>query len=195
MNKISDTKLVHSYINGDENAIAVLLNRHKDKVYSYIYFKLNDKELSEDIFQDTFIKIITTLKENRYNDEGKFINWCLRIAHNMVIDHFRRQSKTQFISETSFENEEYSIWDFISSPEECIEDKFVNEQIENDLKTILYLLPTDQQEIINLRIFRGYSFKEISEETGISINTALGRMRYALMNLRKIIKENNIILS
>ncbi len=195
MKNFNDSQLISSYIKGNEDALALLLDRYKDRVYAFIYQRVNDRDLSEDIFQDTFVKVITTLKENRYNDEGKFINWCLRIAHNNIIDCYRNQRKKTHISDSSYESDEYSIWDFISSPENSAEENLVQQQIQKDLLKLIEYLPQDQKEIIDLRIFKGLSFKEISEEIDISINTALGRMRYALMNLRKLIQQHNIILA
>lgn len=195
MKNSNDSQLISSYIKGNENALALLLDRYKDRVYAFIYQRVNDRDLSEDIFQDTFLKVITTLKENRYKDEGKFINWCLRIAHNNIIDCYRNQRNKTHISDSSYESDEYSIWDFISSPENSAEETLVQKQIQKDLLKLIEYLPQDQKEIIDLRIFKGLSFKEISEEIDISINTALGRMRYALMNLRKLIQQHNIILA
>lgn len=195
MKNSNDSQLISYYIKGNENALALLLDRYKDRVYAFIYQRVNDRDLSEDIFQDTFLKVITTLKEDRYKDEGKFINWCLRIAHNNIIDCYRNQRNKTHISESSYESDEYSIWDFISSPENSAEETLVQKQIQKDLLKLIEYLPQDQKEIIDLRIFKGLSFKEISEEIDISINTALGRMRYALMNLRKLIQQHNIILA
>ncbi len=154
-----------------------------------------DEDLANDIFQDTFIKVIVTLKEGRYKEENKFILWAKRIAHNLIIDHFRLQSKNIKISETSFENEEFSIFDIIKEPDGNIEDLLIESQINNDLLKMLVLLPENQQEVIKLRYFDGLSFKEIADHTETSINTTLGRVRYALINLRKIMEEHKIILT
>ncbi len=154
-----------------------------------------DEDLANDIFQDTFMKIIVTLKERRYKEENKFILWAKRIAHNLIIDHYRLQSKNIKISETSFENEEFSIFDIIKEPENNIEDKLIDNQINEDLLKMLVMLPDNQQEVIKLRFFDGLSFKEIADHTDTSINTTLGRVRYALINLRKIMEEHKIILT
>ena len=191
----TDSFLIEQYQNGNENALASLIEKYQSDLYSFIYYKLMDEELANDIFQDTFIKIIITLKENRYNDEGKFILWAKRIAHNLIIDHYRIKSKNQKISETTFENEEFSIFDIIREPSENIEDQMVTYQIFSDLHSMLRYLPENQQHVIKLRFFDGLSFKEIAEQTNTSINTTLGRVRYALINLRKIMEENNIILT
>lgn len=191
----TDSFLIEQYQNGNENALASLIEKYQSDLYSFIYYKLMDEELANDIFQDTFIKIIVTLKENRYNDEGKFILWAKRIAHNLIIDHYRIKSKNQKISETTFENEEFSIFDIIREPSENIEDQMVTYQIFSDLHSMLRYLPENQQHVIKLRFFDGLSFKEIAEQTNTSINTTLGRVRYALINLRKIMEENNIILT
>ena len=154
-----------------------------------------DDDLANDIFQDTFMKIIVTLKEGRYNEEGKFILWAKRIAHNLIIDHFRLKSKHAKVSETTYDNEEFSIFDLIAGKEENVEEKLVSQQIQQDLMKMLVCLPENQQEVIKLRFFDGLSFKEIAEQTNTSINTTLGRVRYALINLRKIMDENKIILT
>ena len=154
-----------------------------------------DEDLANDIFQDTFMKIIVTLKEGRYNEEGKFILWAKRIAHNLIIDHFRLKSKHLKVSETTYDNEEYSIFDLISEQEENIEERLISQQIKSDLLKMLVYLPENQQEVIKLRFFDALSFKEIAEQTDTSINTTLGRVRYALINLRKIMEEHHIILT
>lgn len=193
--KISDdSQLVSAYIQGNENALAELIHRHKNKVFGYIFSKVLDKEIAEDIFQDTFIKVILTLKERRYNEEGKFLPWVMRIAHNLAIDYFRAKRKTQIISEVS-KNDDFSLFDFLADTEDSTETKLIKFQIENDLHHMIDQLPDDQQEVLRLRIFKELSFKEIAEETNVSINTALGRMRYALINLRKVMEDNNISLT
>ncbi len=191
----TDSKLILQYQNGDEKALSTLINRHKKDLFTFIFYKLMDEDLANDIFQDTFIKIIVTLKEGRYKEENKFILWAKRIAHNLIIDHFRLQSKNIKISETSFENEEFSIFDIIKEPENNIEDRLIANQINEDLLKMLVLLPENQQEVIKLRFFDGLSFKEIADHTDTSINTTLGRVRYALINLRKIMEEHKIILT
>lgn len=195
MREYNDSNLISRYQNGDESALEILINKYNRDLYSYIYYKVMEEELANDIFQDTFMKIIITLKEKRYSDEGKFILWAKRIAHNLIIDHFRLKGKKQNISETSFENEEFSIFDFIREPSESIEEQMITSQIFEDLHTMISFLPDNQREVVKLRYFDGLSFKEIAEHTETSINTTLGRMRYALMNLRKIMDEKNIILT
>jgi RNA polymerase sigma-70 factor (ECF subfamily) len=191
----TDSNLIMLYQNGDENALASLIERHKKDLYTFIFYKLMDEDLANDIFQDTFIKIIVTLKERRYKEENKFILWAKRIAHNLIIDHYRLQSKNIKISETTFENEEFSIFDIIKEPENNIEDKLIDRQINEDLLKMLVMLPENQQEVIKLRFYDGLSFKDIADQTDTSINTTLGRVRYALINLRKIMDENKIILT
>ncbi|QIY84647.1 sigma-70 family RNA polymerase sigma factor [Chryseobacterium sp. NEB161] len=191
----TDSNLIMLYQNGDETALASLIERHKKDLYTFIFYKLMDEDLANDIFQDTFIKIIVTLKERRYKEENKFILWAKRIAHNLIIDHYRLQSKNIKISETTFENEEFSIFDIIKEPENNIEDKLIDRQINEDLLKMLVMLPENQQEVIKLRFYDGLSFKDIADQTDTSINTTLGRVRYALINLRKIMDENKIILT
>ena len=191
----TDSQLIFQYQNGDETSLSILIKRHKKDLFSFIYYKLMDEDLANDIFQDTFIKIIVTLKEGRYKEENKFILWAKRIAHNLIIDHFRLQSKNIQISETSYENEEFSIFDIIKEPESNIEDRLIDKQINDDLLRMLVMLPDNQQEVIKLRFFDGLSFKEIADHTDTSINTTLGRVRYALINLRKIMEEHKIILT
>ncbi|MDO5616434.1 MAG: sigma-70 family RNA polymerase sigma factor [Cruoricaptor ignavus] len=191
----SDSFLISLYQNGEEKALAVIIERHKRELYSFIYYKIMDEELTNDIFQDTFMKIIVKLKQKRYNEEGKFILWAKRIAHNLIIDHFRLKAKNHKISETTYDNEDFSIFDLLKEPSESIEDQLVTEQIYSDLKKMILHLPENQQEVLKLRFFDGLSFKDIAEHTDSSINTTLGRVRYALINLRKIMDENNIILT
>lgn len=191
----TDSWLIEQYKSGNENALATLIERHQKDLFSFIFYKLMDDDLANDIFQDTFMKIIVTLKEGRYNEEGKFILWAKRIAHNLIIDHYRLKSKHIKVSETSYDNDEYSIFDLIAGKEENVEEKLVSQQIQHDLMKMLVCLPENQQEVIKLRFFDGLSFKEIAEQTDTSINTTLGRVRYALINLRKIMEENKIILT
>ena len=195
MNSKSDSLLISQYQNGDENSLVCLIQRHQKELFSFIYYKLLDDDLANDVFQDTFMKIIVTLKEKRYNEEGKFILWAKRIAHNLIIDHYRLKAKNIKVSETTYENEEFSIFDLIREPSENIEDQLVLQQINSDLVRMLQFLPENQQEVIKLRFFDGLSFKDIAEQTETSINTTLGRVRYALINLRKIMEENNIVLT
>ena len=186
-----DALLVKNYVAGDESALATLINRHQSKIYGFIFSKISDRDLTDDIFQDTFIKVIKTLKSNSYNEEGKFLPWVMRIAHNLVIDHFRRNKKMPMYRET----EEFSIFSIMTDNSMTIENKMITEQVEKDLKKLIQELPDDQKEVLIMRIYQDLSFKEISELTGVSINTALGRMRYALMNLRKVIEKHQIILT
>lgn len=186
-----DALLVKSYVAGDENALATLINRHQSKIYGFIYSKISDRDISDDIFQDTFIKVIKTLKSNSYNEEGKFLPWVMRIAHNLIIDHFRKTKKMPLFRET----EEFSIFSIMTDNVPNIETQMIISQVENDLKKLIEELPNDQKEVLVMRIYQDLSFKEISDITGVSINTALGRMRYALMNLRKVIEKNQIILT
>ena len=188
---LPDAVLVKSYISGDESALASLIERHQSKIYGFIYSKVNDRDLSDDIFQDTFIKVIKTLKTKSYNEEGKFLPWVMRIAHNLVVDHFRKSKKMPFQRET----EDYSIFNYMSDNAPTIESQMITEQVEVDLTRLLNELPDDQKEVLMMRMYQDLSFKEIAELTGVSINTALGRMRYALLNLRKIIEKNQIILT
>lgn len=188
---LPDALLVDHYIAGDENALAVLIERHQSKIYGFIYNKLNDRDAADDIFQDTFIKVIKTLKSNSYNEEGKFLPWVMRIAHNLVIDYFRRNKKMPMMRET----DEYSIFSYLTDSSQNVEGRIITEQVENDLQKLIEALPDDQKEVLTMRLYRDMSFKEIAELTDVSINTALGRMRYALINLRKVIEKNNIILT
>ena len=190
-----DSLLIARYQGGDETALASLIQKYEKELYTFIYYKLMDEELANDIFQDTFVKVIVTLKDGRYNDEGKFILWVKRIAHNLIIDHYRLKSKNQKISETTYVGEEFSIFDLIREPSENIEDHIITSQIFEDLRQMVTLLPENQQEVLKLRFFDGLSFKEIAEQTNTSINTTLGRVRYALINMRKIMEENQIVLT
>ena len=191
----TDSLLISRYQKGDENALSILISRHQKELFSFVFYKLMDEELANDVFQDTFMKIIVSLKERRYNDDGKFILWAKRIAHNLIIDHYRLKSKHIKVSETTYENEEFSIFDLLKETEENIEERLITNQIYDDLMKMLVFLPENQQEVIKLRFFDGLSFKEISDQTNTSINTTLGRVRYALINMRKIMEENQIILT
>ncbi len=195
METLTDSLLISRYQKGDENALSILISRHQKELFSFIFYKLMDEELANDVFQDTFMKIIVSLKEGRYNDDGKFILWAKRIAHNLIIDHYRLKSKHIKVSETTYENEEFSVFDLLKETEENIEERLITNQIYDDLMKMLVFLPENQQEVIKLRFFDGLSFKEIAEQTNTSINTTLGRVRYALINMRKIMEENQIILT
>lgn len=189
--QLPDALLVKSYIAGDENALSTLVTRHQAKIYGFIYSKMADRDIADDIFQDTFIKVIKTLKSNSYNEEGKFLPWVMRIAHNLIVDHYRKNKKMPMLRET----EEFSIFNIISDDSLTIEGQIITDLIEKDLQKIVLELPDDQKEVLMMRIYQDLSFKEISDITGVSINTALGRMRYAILNLRKIIEKNKIILT
>lgn len=195
MKALTDSLLIAKYQEGDESALSELIRRNQKDLYSFIFYKIMDEELANDLFQDTFMKIIVSLKEGRYNDDGKFILWAKRIAHNLIIDHFRLKNKYVKISEATYENEEFSIFDLLRETEENIEDRLVTKQIYEDLMNMMIYLPENQQEVIKLRFFDGLSFKEIAEQTNTSINTTLGRVRYALINMRKIMEDNQIILT
>ncbi len=189
--QIPDALLVKNYIAGDENALAVLINRHQSKIYGFIYSKMADRDVADDVFQDTFIKVIKTLKSNSYNEEGKFLPWVMRISHNLIVDHYRKNKKMPMLRET----EEFSIFSILTDTSMNAEGRIISEVIEKDLQKIIKQLPDDQREVLTMRIYQDLSFNEIAELTGVSINTALGRMRYALMNLRKLIEKNQIILT
>ena len=189
--KITDAQLVSAYMKGDESSISELITRHKQRIYSFIYSKVFDRDVAEDIFQDTFIKVIKTLKKGAYNEEGKFIPWVMRISHNLVIDHFRKNNRMP-----KFENNsDFNIFSVLSDGDLNAEKKMIKSQVEEDIRRIIEELPDDQKEVLVMRIYKEMSFKDISDQTGVSINTALGRMRYAIINLRKMIEENDIILS
>jgi len=189
--QIDDSVLVKNYIGGDEKALEILINRHNQRISSFIYSKVLDKDTTEDIFQDTFIKVIKTLKRGSYSEEGKFLPWVMRIAHNLIIDHFRKNKRMP-----KFEgSEDFNIFSIIKDDKLNAEKQLIKDQIDSDLAHLVDELPDDQKEVLLMRIYRDMSFKEISENTGVSINTALGRMRYALINLRKIVERNNIVLT
>jgi len=188
---ISDAVLISNYIKGDESALSLLIKRHQSKIYGFIYSKVSDRDISDDIFQDTFVKVIRTLKTKSYNEEGKFLPWVMRIAHNLIVDYYRNNKKMPMQRDT----EEFSIFSVIHDNDPNIESQIIGLQIESDLKKLIEELPDDQKQVLVMRMYQDLSFKEISSLTGVSINTALGRMRYALMNLRKIIEKKNLILT
>ncbi|MGY8923986.1 MAG: RNA polymerase sigma factor [Flavobacteriales bacterium] len=188
---LSDAILVSQYINGDEPSLSILINRHQQRLYSFIYSKVYDRDVTEDVFQDTFIKVIKTLKLGKYNEEGKFLPWVMRIAHNLVIDYFRKNKRMPKFNNSK----DFDIFSVLSDSALNAEDKLVRSQIHNDIRKLVEELPEDQRTVLKLRMYNDMSFKEISENTSVSINTALGRMRYALINLRKLIEENNVILT
>ena len=188
---IDDASLVNSYIAGNEAALETLIKRHQSKIFGFIYSKVGDRDLSDDIFQDTFIKVIRTLKSNAYNEEGKFLPWVMRIAHNLIVDHYRHNKKMPLYRET----EEFSIFSIMTDDSLTIENKLISDQVIKDLRQLVEELPLDQKEVLMMRLYQDMSFKEISEATGVSINTALGRMRYAVLNLRKVVDKHQIILT
>ena len=189
-NSITDSTLVSNYIKGDELALEVLIKRHQQRLFSFIYSKVKDKDITEDVFQDTVIKVIRTLKKGNYNEEGKFLPWVMRIAHNLVIDYFRKSNRMPAFNNT----DEFNIFSVIGDGSLNAEKQIIQEQIFADVKELINELPDEQKEVLIMRMYKDMSFKEISENTGVSINTALGRMRYALINMRKLIEKYNIIL-
>lgn len=191
---LDDQELVSLYMEGKEQAFEVLLLRHKDKMYRAIYNKVRDRELAEDIFQETFVKIINTLKLGNYNEEGKFLPWAMRIAQNLVIDYFRKSSRMRMVGERSSKSEEFNIFSVLRLEDENIEQSITRNELEQQMIRLMDHLPEAQKEIIVQRIFRDLSFKEIADGEAISINTALGRMRYALINLRKLIDKHQIVM-
>ena len=188
---IDDAALVNDYIAGNEAALETLIKRHQSRIFGFIYSKVGDRDLADDIFQDTFIKVIRTLKSNAYNEEGKFLPWVMRIAHNLIVDHFRHNKKMPMYRET----EEFSIFSIMTDDSLTIENKLISDQVTKDLRQLVEELPADQKEVLMMRLYQDMSFKEISEATGVSINTALGRMLYAVINLRKVIDKHQIILT
>ena len=193
LSSLSDSELIRLYINDQESAFEVLLNRYKNQLFKFIYMKVKDVDLANDIFQDTFIKVIQNVKSGKYNEEGKFLPWATRIAHNLVIDYFRKQSKVRIFSERNSFNEDFGIFQRIASQERNYLQEKSSEELDAQLLQMLFHLPKVQREIVEKRIFQDLSFKEIAEAENISINTALGRMRYALINLRKIMSEKEIV--
>jgi RNA polymerase sigma-70 factor, ECF subfamily len=192
---LSDQDLIRSYIEGDEKAFEQLLALSKDRIFGYIMSKVRNENLANDIFQDVFIKVIKTLKNGAYNEEGKFLPWVLTIAHNMVVDHFRRSNKMKMISESSSSSDEYNIFSLLKLKDRNIEDIMIKGQIELDVVRLVDYLPEEQRDVLKNRIFKGMSFKDIADMEDISINTALGRMRYALINLRKLVDKHNVSIT
>ena len=189
-NSTQDSVLVSNYIRGCEVSLEILIKKHKQRLYSFIFSKIQDRDITEDIFQDTFIKVIRTLKRGNYNEQGKFLPWVMRISHNLIIDYFRKSNRMRLFKNT----DEFDIFSVISDGNLNAEKQLIKEQVLSDVKELVKELPQEQREVLEMRIYKDMSFKEISENTGVSINTALGRMRYALINLRKIIEKNKIIL-
>ena len=189
--KEKDSVLVKGYINGCERSLAVLIERHKLKIYNFIYSKVFDRDIAEDIFQDTFIKVIKTLRKGAYQEEGKFLPWVMRISHNLVIDHFRKSNRIPIFES----KDDFDIFQIIGDDVPNVESSMIDKQVVEDLQKLITELPDDQREVLTMRLYKDMSFKEIAESTGVSINTALGRMRYAVINLRKMIEENQIALA
>ncbi len=187
-----EKELIRSYLEGNLSSLQKLIKKYESRLFSYIFMLVKDKQLADDIFQETFIKVINTLKSGRYNDEGKFIQWAMRIAHNLVIDHFRKAKKVSYVNNRYDESD---VFDNLFVADQSVEDKMVMSQIYRDVKNLMENLADDQREVLYLRCYAGLSFKEIAEQTDVSINTALGRMRYALINIRKMIEEKNLVLT
>ncbi len=193
MKFLDDQVLIHYYLEGNEQAFEVLLMRHKDKIYRSIYHKIREREIAEDIFQETFVKIIQTLKLGNYNEEGKFLPWAMRIAQNLVIDYFRKHGRMKLVSERNAKSEDFTIFSILKMEELNIEQSISKTELEKQMIELIQYLPESQKEIIEKRIFQDLSFKDIAEMENISINTALGRMRYALINLRKLIEKHQLV--
>ena len=190
MNSIKDEQLVCSYLSGDQSSLNILINRHRSRLLGFIISKVRDKALAEDIVQETFLKVIKTLKKGRYNEQGKFLPWVMRIAYNLSIDHFRKISKTRFVRS----KDDFNVFDIVKDSSDSVEQEMIKEKILSDVKKIIYKLPPLQREVLKMRYYSNMSFNEIAETCNISINTALGRMRYALINLRKIISKEGVVL-
>ena len=188
---LSDAQLVKNYISGQEAALSVIINRHQQRLYGFIFSKVYDRDVTEDVFQDTFVKVIKTLKKGNYNEQGKFLPWVMRIAHNLVIDYFRKNNRMPKFKN----NGDFDVFSVLSDGAANAEHNIVDQQIANHVRLLLDELPEDQKAVIKMRMYQDMSFKEISENTGVSINTALGRMRYGLINLRKMIEKHNISLT
>lgn len=189
---LSDHVLLNNYLSGDRAAISQLIDRHTHRVRDYIRMMVKDNDVADDILQETFIKAVRVIDEGRYADTGKFLSWILRIAHNQVIDHFRSQKNAKTVSES---DAGYNMLGTLRFAERTVEDAMISSQIDEDVRRLIDRLPAEQREVVMMRYYSGLSFQEIADQTDVSINTALGRMRYALINLRKMIKENNLILS
>jgi len=189
---LSDYKLVTQFVKGDQLSLEELVTRHKDKVFTYIVLIVKNEQLAEDIFQETFIKVIKSLLNNKYKDNGKFLSWVIRIAHNLIIDHYRKERQLNTINNDDFETD---LFNTKKHSDQTIEDELIHEQITCDVRRLIEELPDDQKQVVLLRHYAGLSFKEIAQQTNVSINTALGRMRYALINLRKLIEEKDLSLT
>ena len=189
-----DRILIQLYKEGNEDAFKQLLFRHKDKIFRFIKLKVKDVDLANDIFQDVFIKVINTIKSGAYNEEGKFLPWVMRIAHNLIIDHFRRNTRYKHVSESSSLKDDYNVFSTLSSENKNIEEQITTKELLDQMVTLVDYLPHSQKKILNMRIFQDMSFKEIAEIENISINTALGRMRYAILNIRKLIEKHQLVI-
>jgi RNA polymerase sigma factor (sigma-70 family) len=188
---VTDQELIGRYLAGNQSSLETLIHRHKNRIFAYILMIVKEKELAEDLFQDTFIKVINTIRSGSYKEEGKFIQWAMRIAHNLIIDHFRKAKRIPTIEN----RDDFDIFEKVRIPVESIEERIITDQIHQDVKKLIDYLPKEQKEVLVMRHYGDMSFKDIAEVTNVSINTALGRMRYALINLRKLVDEKNIILS
>lgn len=188
----TDYELITGFINGDERSIELLILRHKSKVYSYINLYIRSRDLADDIFQDTFLKVVQSIRAGRYQDDGKFISWVMRIAHNLIIDHFRHEKQMGIVYNDDYDTD---LFNSRRLADDNVEDIMVRRQVLRDVRSLINGLPEDQREVVIMRHYAGMSFKEIADMTGVSINTALGRMRYALINMRKVMAEKNITLS
>ena len=189
---LSDTTLIAEFISGNSNSFSILLDRYQKRIYGFIYSKVHDPDLADDIFQDTFIKVVKNLRLGKYNDEGRFLSWVIRIAHNLIMDHYRKIKRLPK-HESKIEN--FDVLDRLVEQNNSIEESMIETQIHADLSLLIEELPDSQKEVLRMRLFQDMSFKEIGDQTGVSINTALGRMRYAVINLRKMIEERNLIFT
>lgn len=189
---LSDTTLIAEFISGNGNSFSILLDRYQKRIYGFIYSKVHDTDLADDIFQDTFIKVVKNLRLGKYSDEGRFLSWVIRIAHNLIMDHYRKIKRLPK-HESKIEN--FDVLDRLAEQNSSIEESMIETQIHADLSLLIEELPDSQKEVLRMRLFKDMSFKEIGDQTGVSINTALGRMRYAVINLRKMIEERNLIFT
>ena len=192
MSILPDNILIQQYLKGDNDSFEILLTKYKQRIYSFIYSKIKDRDIADDVFQDTFIKVIQTLKKGAYNEEGRFVSWVMRIAHNLIIDHFRRQQRMPMYDTYDHEQD---VFYRLSEPSKNIEDMIIDSQIKSDITALMLELHENQYEVLKMRLFKDMSFKEIAERTNVSINTSLGRMRYGLINLRKLIDERNLTMT
>lgn len=192
LNNLTDYQLVDLYVKGNQSGMEILIHRHKKKVFTYILLIVKDQHIADDIFQETFIKVIKSLRQGRYNEEGRFVSWVMRIAHNLIIDYFRKEKNQKTYSN---DGNDINVFNNAQYADRPVEDSLINVQIENEVRSLIETLPEEQKEVIMLRHYAGLSFKEIADQTNVSINTALGRMRYALINLRKVIEEKKLNLT